>query len=638
MTDTIFVPLNKLIRDPKNVRKTYNQAGIAALAASIKTDGLIQDPVVRKADKKDCFFVIAGGRRIAALKQLVENGELDAAAPVQCKLRSDENAEAVSLAENIMREAMTPAEELVAYGTLIESGLTIGQIAQRFATTETVVRKRLALARVSPALMALYDENKLDLSQLEAFTLTDDHEEQERVWNSLSPYSRSSREIRQALTGHGVPATDKRVRFIGGLDAFEAAGGAVKRDLFNEDSGFVLDSALLDQMVIEGLEKQALEIRAEGWSWVDVRPDFSYDDYGNYGRRYPQPVELSVEDQAELDQLSSDYDDLVELLNVGEGGEEDRQRLGQLEERIDELTAKRNAYEAQVLEVAGAVVILNNQGGIRVERGLVHPDMEKALRLPANDQTIKTPQTTAKPTKPVHSQALLEDLTAQKTAAMRAELVNNPAIALVAVVHALLLPVLYTYSRTQSALQISLHIEDLASYMSDAEGCKGLIELTALRELFGQQLPGDGADLFGWLSGRTQDQLLDLLAYAAAHAVNVVEKKHTDRSNGIAQGNELGRALNINIADWFTTTGDNYLSRINRQGIEQAVTEAKGEQKALAVKVASKKTEAVTIADRLLEGTNWIPAPLRIAPALVPVDHKVTTFENSNYTLPEAAE
>jgi hypothetical protein len=39
MTDTIRVPLNKLMRDPKNVRKNYNQAGIVALAANIRSNG-----------------------------------------------------------------------------------------------------------------------------------------------------------------------------------------------------------------------------------------------------------------------------------------------------------------------------------------------------------------------------------------------------------------------------------------------------------------------------------------------------------------------------------------------------------------------------------------------------------------------
>lgn len=68
------------------------------------------------------------------------------------------------------------------------------------------------------------------------------------------------------------------------------------------------------------------------------------------------------------------------------------------------------------------------------------------------------------------------------------------------------------------------------------------------------------------------------------------------------------------MSDWFKSTGEYYPSRISRPTIGTAVAEARGEQKALAVKAAKKKTEAVTIADRLLEGSSWPPIPLSITP------------------------
>lgn len=95
----------------------------------------------------------------------------------------------------------------------------------------------------------------------------------------------------------------------------------------------------------------------------------------------------------------------------------------------------------------------------------------------------------------------------------------------------------------------------------------------------------------------------------------------------------------MNMSDWFTTTADNYLSRLNRQAIEQAVTEAAGEQKAMAVKAASKKTEAVSIAARLLEGTNWIPASVHISPAVLTAACEDEPLQDDqDYQFPEAAE
>ena len=67
MTDIQMIALNKLDRDPKNVRKNYRADGVAELAASIKAEGLLQNIVVRPGEKRGRYFVTAGGRRFAAL-------------------------------------------------------------------------------------------------------------------------------------------------------------------------------------------------------------------------------------------------------------------------------------------------------------------------------------------------------------------------------------------------------------------------------------------------------------------------------------------------------------------------------------------------------------------------------------------
>lgn len=108
MTEIISIALNKLDSDPKNVRKIYSAEGIGALAANIREDGyrLLQNLVVRKGDKKGRYFVMAGGRRFAALNLLAEAGEIAKDFPVECKEREGEIATEISLAENIMREDM----------------------------------------------------------------------------------------------------------------------------------------------------------------------------------------------------------------------------------------------------------------------------------------------------------------------------------------------------------------------------------------------------------------------------------------------------------------------------------------------------------------------------------------------------
>ncbi|TIT75259.1 MAG: chromosome partitioning protein ParB, partial [Mesorhizobium sp.] len=128
--------------------------------------------------------------------------------------------------------------------------------------------------------------------------------------------------------------------------------------------------------------------------------------------------------------------------------------------------------------------------------------------------------------------------------------------------------------------------------MKDAESCKGLAAFSELSENYGHHLPGNPADLFDWLLEQPQDKLLSLLAFGAAHAVNAVEKKFTDRKKGIEQANQLGQALNVDMSEWFETTGDSYYKHVNRTTIELAVAEAKGREAGLSVKAAAKKTEA----------------------------------------------
>jgi hypothetical protein len=75
--------------------------------------------------------------------------------------------------------------------------------------------------------------------------------------------------------GRGA-SSDKRAQFVG-IEAYQAGGGAVMRDLFQQDDGgWLQDPVLLDRLVAEKLEREADAVRAEGWKWVEVATDFPY--------------------------------------------------------------------------------------------------------------------------------------------------------------------------------------------------------------------------------------------------------------------------------------------------------------------------------------------------------------------------
>ena len=380
MTEIFLVPLNKLDVDPKNVRKTYSTEGIEALAANIRADGytLLQNLVVRKGNKRGRYFVTAGGRRRAALELLAKAGEIAKTFPVECKERSADEATGISLTENTMREDMHPVDQFEAFRALADEGKAIADIAARYGITETIVRRRLALARVSPRLLERYRAEEMPFDQLTAFTICDDHARQEEVWDSLPSWSRSAHAIRRALTGEAVSSTDKRVVFIGGLDAYEAAGGVVKRDLFDADGGgYATDIAALDRIVAEKLEAAAETVRGEGWKWVEC--DIALPDHVcSLTRIYPESVPLSDPEQAELDRLAEEYDDLAERIEAEDGDEDLSEQLETVSERIDQAQAATQTYDAERKATAGAFVVLDYHGGLRIERGFVLAEDEAA--------------------------------------------------------------------------------------------------------------------------------------------------------------------------------------------------------------------------------------------------------------------
>ncbi|WP_420703606.1 hypothetical protein [Brucella intermedia] len=360
------------------------------------------------------------------------------------------------------------------------------------------------------------------------------------------------------------------------------------------------------------IHRNCREVKAEGWQWVECSADVP-DGLHRMKRFYPEDMPLSEEDLAALDAAQAEYDELAELIEHDAADERAEAKLDTVQERIDALSAKTEAFSPEVLEQAGAFVMMDYYGRVRIERGFVKAETATDEDEIENSETEHSSELTA-PSLPVmaHSAALIEDLTAHKTAALRIELANNADIALVAVVHSMLIDVYYPYGG-HSALQIRVTHERLERSMKDAANCKGLSAFNDLSDRFGDIFPGNPDDLFDWLREQPQDMLLSLLAFAAAHSVNAVEPKFCQRKGDVAQADQLARSLDVDMSDWFEPTADNYFNHVNRTTIELAVAEAKGKEAEFSVRAAKKKGEAVLIAERLVSGSGWLPVPVRIA-------------------------
>ncbi|BAJ79751.1 hypothetical protein ACMV_04040 [Acidiphilium multivorum AIU301] len=376
------IPFNKLVLSQANVRRVKAGVSIEALAESIARRSLLQSLSVRpvldaEGNETGMLEVPAGGRRYRALELLVRQKRLAKTAPIPCIVKTEGLAEEDSLAENTDREALHPLDQFRAFKTLRTKSQGEEEIAAAFGVTAAVVRQRLKLAAASPALLDGYAEGAMTLDQLMALCVSDDHARQEQVWATIQRgWNKEPHIIRRMLTEGAVRASDRRASFVG-TEAYEAAGGIVMRDLFQEDEGgWLQDPVLLDRLVAERLAREADAIRAEGWKWLEAAPDFPYG-HRHGLRPLPSTNPLTEPEQAEFDALKGEYDSLEEQYGeADELPEAVEARLIEIETAIEAFQNRPPKFDPADIVRAGAFISIDRDGALRVERGYVRPDDE----------------------------------------------------------------------------------------------------------------------------------------------------------------------------------------------------------------------------------------------------------------------
>ena len=615
MTDIREIPLNKLKQHPKNARKTGANVGIESLAASIAVQGLLQLPVVEpeiaEGAETGFFLVTAGERRRKALLHLAKEKKLKKTTPIACLVRTDGDPAEFSLAENVMREAMHPADQFEAFAALHEGGSPIEDIAARFGVTPNVVRQRLKLASVSPKLMLKFRDGELTLEQMMAFAVTDSHAMQEEVWESLS-WNRSPEMIRKSLTSHHVSPKDKRAIFIG-AEAYEAAGGTILRDLFVDDGGgWFTDSQLLDRLVREKLEVMAGAVRNEGWKWVEVHIDHPL--LPGYTRVHLQPdLPLSDEEEARLEAAHAQYAELEAVEYETVIPEEVAVEIEALDHEIDAFKQKKTGWLPEDVATSGVIVSVGPEGTLRLEKGLVKPE-----DLPKADPPTADPSANGEDKGNGHgpngsrplSDALLSDLTAHRTMALQASLASRPDVAMIAIAHAL---ALRTFKSTcvdqHTAIGLKIEVPNLDAYASGIGESSAGEAMTKKGAEWAERLPKTREELWDWLIVQDVELVMSLIAYCIARTIDAVRMPNGRRGN-LAHADQMAKILDLNMAAWWEPTGVRYLSRVSKARILEAVREATSEADAAALD-GMKKEPMVLQAERLLAGKGWLPEVLR---------------------------
>lgn len=641
------IPFSQLVLSQSNVRRVKCGVSIGELADDIIRRTLLQSLNVRPVLDEDgketgTFEVPAGGRRFRALELLVKSKRMAKDQPVPCVVREGGSAEEDSLAENVMRMALHPLDQFRAFKALREEGTSEEEIAARFFVTPSIVKQRLRLASVSVALLDIYADDGMSLDQLMAFSVSGDHARQEQVWADVrETYASQPHNIRRLLTEEAVPVTDRRARFVG-VDAYEAAGGAIMRDLFTVDQGgWMQDVALLDRLVSESLSATAHDVAKEGWKWIEAAADMPYGYEFGLRRILGTTEPLTEAEQAAYETLMAEFDQLTEAYE-GEDDlpEEVDTRLGELEGAIDGYVNRPMVYDPPEIARAGVFITLASDGRLRIERGYVRAEDEAVTeKVEGNDGWTTSPLLPSQPVVTVGGQPqgepseddddvirplperLVTELTAERTLALRNALAEAPDAAFIALLHALCRST-FTPHATAGCVEISVRH---AYFGNAAPGLRDNVWAQAIQvrhEGWAAILPDDPDALWDMLTAMDPADQMRLLAHCTALSINALYEPANRYNQGhvsahavskrIASANHLARTIDLDMAraGWQANVA-NYLGRVTKPRILEAVREARGEDMVGLIDHL-KKCDMAKEAERLLEGSGWLPEPLRL--------------------------
>lgn len=609
----VTVTYAQLVRSKYNVRT--KQTDLKVLATLIRTHGLLQNLVgyrqlVEGVDT-GVIEIVAGGRRLAAIGQLIDAGELPSDYGIEVLLVTEDEAIDISLAENSGREDMHPADLFVAMQAMISHGRAIEDVALRFELEVATVKRYLKLANVSPRLIAMFRDGELNFEHMMAFALVDDHAEQESAWDSLSKYNRSAYDLRRLLTAQKINTQSDRVARYVGVDNFEKAGGLVERDLFSDSSsGFIRDAGLLEKLAMEQLEQHAKQLQNEGAAWVDIMPRADHADLAQFGRVRTTNSVLSEDAQQQVDELAERMHVLDERIEAACENDED-DLAGQLRDEQKALSTQRAAIlgtsakvpHAEDQAIAGAVLYIDSNGKLAVLQDAIRPaDVAKRASDDVGVAVSKRP-------KADHSDRLTAELTSHRTLALQAEMMEQSDVALVYLTYTLLKSVLTAYGgyARSTLAKISLSRPTLAEVANQGEAAAAVAQR---REQLLARLPegSNGEGWLEWLGAQPQAVVLEMLAFCVANSLDAT----LSREEASPQFATLGKALKLDMRKWWRASAENYFEHVSVARMGKVVTEAASAEAAAPLD-KMKKQQAAEAAERALADSRWLPELLRTA-------------------------
>lgn len=592
---SIQIPLSSLMPTPDNVRVINPaKAEDKSLVAGIRSEGLLQNLVVRAAKKKkNTYEVIAGGRRYAALKFLEAEGSILSDFLVDCIVK-DSSFTLVSLQENVLRSAMHPVDEYKAFVKLMdEEGASVDDLKRQFGKPKKEILQRLALGRVTQVVLSAFVKNDLDLEDVMAFTVVDDKEKQAECYAALKLDNRlHPHYIKRWLLGQSVTADSVIGKFVGRA-AYTKAGGAISTDLFSTEVYFS-DAGLVSDLANKKLAEAACELEKQGWKWVETGAsawNLAYES-GLDCLDQDYSADAPKEPVARLRELTTQIDELEESYDWDDDTEEKFDALCEERRVLEKELEPFKEHSAAQKAISGCFVGMTHEG-VEIRAGYVRPEDQPT---PDNDSSeqddgFSGSEQGEKDSGFEISQALEADLGAHRQQAAQAAMATSPRLAVDTLHYTLCLQILQEgYFSGRGVLNCSFNVQTSVSSKDDLKQSKSAQDLgSAFERLKTDWLAIDvEADRFKAFCGLSKSDKESLVAYCVARTLQVQSRTSNAPSEVIID------QLAPTFSEYWRPTKENYFGRINAAGLLKQMEGVKG----LAwVNVFSDKPKKAIVAD-----------------------------------------
>lgn len=570
------------------VRKSDDGEGLAELEASVRAHGVIV-PLVFKDVEDGSRYVIAGNRRLKVARRIY--GEIDAHVPCVDSDHFRGDPREIAMATNVALPPH-PVDRYEVIASLVGEGMTPSDAQLRFGMSQRQLAQVMKLGSLSQEIRDHYRSGRIDGKAAQAFTLSADPKEQNRVHALLAKRAAqhhqgrvTANDVVNEIVGAKHRDVGRFVEFVG-VDACRRAKILKQEDLFASNHA-VTDSRALKKMVDGRLSEECDNLVKDGWSWA-----FSEDQVpGNkwsYVLLSPDSHDVMTKSEAAvIEQL------VAEMRRNEDAATFDQALADELTRKVEhvEWVAKSRRYTAIQKARSGCFVGVGRDGSLSIEYGRVKPDdARKAIAAERKEAAVPKKKDKAKPEQAALTGALATRMSENLEQAAAHVLQLEPSIAAAAIVAAC--------ASNGSVLDIKV-----------GGG--------------GDKKPSSFESVFASAAKATPSELLSMLAQVAAVALDLVtynpEAMPLGHKGKAALLNALpGNKLNKAIRDTFDV-GD-YFASVSLATIVEAVRTSMSAEHADRV-AKMKKSDAVKFAVAHVPETEWLPRQLRTSHYDGPIEH-----------------